>query len=75
MSIVKNLSPVSRAIIGGCGTVLLWIVGIVFTVTLGRDHYEYKLESIDLVVNVLKAISFSVQIIGMLMYHRLLPCQ
>ena len=74
MTVSKRFSPVSRSLSGVCATTLIWLFGIIMTLTVGKTHPEYKLESTSLLVNCLKVAGFGVLVAGMLMYHELLPC-
>ena len=70
VTVSKLISPVSRSLADVCRTVIIWLFGIVMTVTLGQDHREYKeMEDTRWWVNVLKGAGFGVLIVGTLMYH------
>jgi hypothetical protein len=47
VTIAKTLSSLARAIIDVSRTVLVWIVGVILTVTLGNDDPAFKYESLD----------------------------
>lgn len=72
VTVSKNISPVSRSLADVCRTVIIWIFGIILTLTYGVDHSEYQIESTSVVVNILKTIGFLVLIFGTLMYHELI---
>ena len=74
VTVSKMISPVSRSLADVCRTFLIWIFGIVVTLTLGESHEEYhNMEDTRWVVNVLKGVCFAILIIGTLMYHELIP--
>jgi hypothetical protein len=52
-------------------TALVWIIGIIVTISVGEDH-NYQLESKDLAVNLVKAAGFAFIIMGTLIYNKLI---
>ena len=74
VTVSKLISPVSRSLADVCRTVLIWLFGVVVTLTLGVDQPEYRdMEDTRLGVNLLKGGCFLILILGTLLYHDLLP--
>ena len=69
VTLSKVVNPVSRSLADVCRTMLVWIIGLVFTVTLGRSNDQYIFESTDLLLNGCKLVAFLVVGYGTLMYH------
>ena len=45
-SITKYISAVSRAIVNISGTFMVWIFGIILTLTLGKKYPNYQWEHV-----------------------------
>jgi hypothetical protein len=45
-SITKYINAISRAIVNISGTVIVWIFGIILTLTLGKNYPNYKWEQV-----------------------------
>ena len=74
VTVSKLISPVSRSLADVCRTVIIWLFGIIVTLTLGTSHEEYKdMEDTRVIVNILKALGFFILIFGTLLYHDLVP--
>jgi hypothetical protein len=72
VTVSKKISPVSRSLADVCRTVIIWLFGIILTLTYGQDHPEYQIENKAIIVNILKAVGFIVLIGGTMMYHELI---
>ena len=61
----------TRSLLNVTKTSVIWIVGII--ITLSADgNADLKLESLNIVVNLVKAIGFAVIITGTLIYNKLI---
>jgi hypothetical protein len=69
--ITKLFDALTRSLLNITKTSVIWIVGIIVTVSVG-DNPDYQLESKDVVVNVVKAVGFSFIILGTLIYNKLI---
>lgn len=65
-TITKNLSSLARAVIEICRTCLVWLVGII--VTLSCDSVKCKWETLNAVPILIELIGFSLIIMGNLIY-------
>lgn len=72
MAISKFINPVSRSLADVTRTVIVWVVGVVITVTIGEEKSQYKLESLSVVLNICKLLAFLLVIYGTLLYHDIL---
>ena len=41
-SITKYINAISRAIVNISGTVIVWMFGIILTLTVGKSHSNYE---------------------------------
>ena len=61
----------TRSLLNVTKTSVIWIVGIIITLSAGGNA-DLKLESLNIVVNLVKAIGFAVIITGTLIYNKLI---
>lgn len=47
-SITKYINAISRAIVNISGTVIVWIFGIILTLTLGKNYPNYRWEQVKI---------------------------
>ena len=69
--ITKLIDALTRSLLNITKTGIIWVVGIIVTISVG-DNPDYQLESLDVVVNVVKAVGFSLIVLGTLIYNRIL---
>jgi hypothetical protein len=65
----KTVSPISRSLANVSRTVLIWVFNITMTATIGQTKSEYKLENLDILVNILYGICFCTLLAGIYLYH------
>lgn len=70
VSITKMFDALTRSLLNVTKTAAIWIIGIV--ITLFATTPEYKLEDLDIWVNLVKAVGFTCIIFGTLIYNRLI---
>lgn len=70
VSITKMFDALTRSLLNVTKTAAIWLVGIVITLLATSD--EYKLEELNVGVNLVKAVGFSFIILGTLIYNRLI---
>ena len=61
----------TRSLLNVTKTSVIWIVGIIITLSAGGNA-DLKLESLNIVVNLVKAIGFALIITGTLIYNKLI---
>ena len=71
VNVTKHINSLARSICDVTRTVLVWIVGIIVTVTAGSSRPNYKWELIDGVAIALQLVGFGVLIFGNLIYNRI----
>ena len=69
VSITKHINALARAIAANTKTVLVWVFGIIVTVTLGKDYPNYQWESLNWIVILLQLFGFILLILGNLVYN------
>ena len=69
LTLSKVVNPISRSLADICKTAVVWIYGLIMTVTIGKTNENYIYESTDLVLNFGKFLAFVVVAYGTLMYH------
>ena len=70
VSITKLFDALTRSLLNVTKTAFVWIIGII--ITLLATSPEYKLESLNIFVNLIKVVGFSSIIMGTLIYNRLI---
>ena len=50
----------------------MWLAGVVVTVTLGREHPNYRWESLNAIVIVLQLVGFVLLVVGNLIYNEVI---
>ena len=76
VTVTKYINALARSICDVTRTVIVWIVGILVTVTAGVDKPNYKWELINGGAIVVQLLGFGVLISGNLIYNKILkvPC-
>lgn len=76
VSVTKYINALARSIADVTRTVLIWIVGIIITATAGRDHVNYKWQTLDLTAIAIQFVGFVILILGNLVYNGIVvvPC-
>ena len=76
LSITRYINALARAVCDVSRTVIIWIVGIVVTVTAGETKENYKWENIAGGAIAIQLFGFLLIIFGNLVYNRIiiLPC-
>lgn len=69
--ITKLFDALTRSLLNITKTSVIWIIGIIITVSVG-DNPDYQLESKDVAVNLVKGAGFAFIIVGTLIYNKLL---
>lgn len=71
VTVTKYINALARSIGDVTRTILIWIVGIIVTVTAGATHPNYKWELTDPVAIVIQLIGFVILIGGNLVYNQM----
>lgn len=69
--ITKLFDAMTRSLLNVTKTSAVWIIGIIITV-IADGNPNYQLESLTVLVNVIKAVGFVCIILGTLIYNQLL---
>ena len=72
VSITKYINALARVIAANTKTVLVWIIGIIVTLTLGQDSPNYRWESLNFIVIILQLLGFILLVLGNLIYNELM---
>lgn len=70
--IAKYMNSLTRAICDASRTVIIWIVGIVLTASLGSDDKRFRWESLNQWQILGESLGFLILIIGNLIYYELI---
>lgn len=68
VKITKMFDALTKSIVNITKTALVWIIGIIVTI-VGYNDPQFRFESLDLNVNLVKGIGFCVIISGNLIYN------
>jgi len=71
-SVTKFISALARSICDVSRTVLIWLVGIIVTVTAGESDPTYKWEALNTGRIVVQLVGFLVLIAGNLLYNNII---
>lgn len=71
LKITKMFDALTRSLLNITKTSVIWIVGIVITLSAG-DNKDFKIESLNIGVNLVKVCGFAVIIVGTLIYNKLI---
>lgn len=72
MTVTKYINSLARSICDVTRTAIVWIVGILVTVTAGVDKPNYKWELINGGAIGLQLLGFAILIVGNLIYNRII---
>ncbi len=71
LKITKMFDALTRSLLNITKTSVIWIVGII--ITLAADgNADFKIESLNIGVNLVKVVGFAVIITGTLIYNKLI---
>jgi hypothetical protein len=70
VAITKYINALARSISDITRTSLVWILGIIITITAGKANENYRWEIIQIVPIFIQLIGFSVLIFGNLTYNK-----
>lgn len=71
LKITKMFDALTRSLLNITKTAAIWVVGIAITLIANGDP-DFKIESLDVGVNLVKAVGFAVIITGTLIYNKLI---
>jgi hypothetical protein len=71
LKITKLFDALTRSLLNVTKTSVVWIVGIIITISASGNN-DLKLESLNIGVNLVKAVGFSTIIFGTLIYNKLI---
>jgi hypothetical protein len=76
VSVTQSLGALTRVVCDVVRTLIIWVVGVVVTLTAGEEADNYKWESTDGRVIALQLFAFAVLVVGNLLYSAvyLPPC-
>jgi uncharacterized membrane protein YecN with MAPEG domain len=70
------MNSLTRAICDASRTIIIWIVGIILTASLGSDDKRFRWESLDQWQILGESLGFFILIIGNLIYYEIIKiCQ
>ena len=72
VTIAKHMNSLTRAICDASRTVIIWVVGIIVTASLGSEDKKFHWESLDLWQILGESLGFIVLIIGNLIYYEVI---
>lgn len=72
VTVTKYINALARSICDVTRTVIVWIVGIIITVSAGANRPNYKWELIDGAAITIQLLGFFVLIAGNLIYNKIL---
>lgn len=73
VTVTKYINALARSICDVTRTVIVWIIGIIITVSAGKTRPNYKWELIDGAAITIQLLGFGVLIAGNLIYNKILP--
>lgn len=71
LRITKMFDALTRSLLNITKTSVVWIVGILITI-ITNGNPDYKIESLNIGVNLVKAVGFAVIIVGTMIYNKLI---
>jgi hypothetical protein len=71
LKITKMFDALTRSLLNITKTSVIWVVGIVITIA-ADGNTDYKIESLNVGVSLVKALGFTVIIFGTLIYNKLI---
>jgi hypothetical protein len=72
VTVTKYINALARSICDVTRTVIVWIVGIIITLSAGENRPNYKWELIDAGAILVQLLGFGVLIAGNLIYNKIL---
>jgi hypothetical protein len=72
LSITKYINSLSRAICDVTRTVIIWIVGIIVTVTVGKNEANYVWESTEAGSIAIQLVGFVLLVTGNFVYNKII---
>ncbi len=72
VTVTKYINALARSICDVTRTVIVWIVGIIITVSAGVNKPNYKWKLIDGVAITIQLLGFGVLIFGNLIYNKII---
>lgn len=69
VSIIKHINAVARSISNVSQTILVWLIGIIVTLTAGATYPNFYWEKLDALVIILQFVGFIFIVIGNLSYN------
>lgn len=71
LKITKMFDALTRSLLNITKTSVIWVVGIIITISANGNN-DFKIESLNIEVNLVKAVGFAVIIVGTLIYNKLI---
>lgn len=71
LRITKMFDALTRSLLNITKTSAVWVVGIIITI-IANGNEDYKIESLNVGVNLVKAVGFTVIILGTMIYNKLI---
>lgn len=68
VTVTKYINALARAIANLTKSILVWIVGIIITVTAGKNHPNLRWEKLQLSIILMQIIGFILMALGNLIY-------
>ncbi len=72
MTVTKYINALARSIGDVTRTVLVWIIGIIITVTAGSTRPNFKWELVEVGAILVELLGFLVLVSGNLIYNRII---
>lgn len=72
ITVTKYLSSLTRSIVDVIRTIIVWLIGIIITVTIGREEQNYRWESVNIRGIGVELVGFMILVIGNLIYNKVI---
>ncbi len=72
LRITKLFDALTRSLLNVTKTSVIWIIGILITLIFASNNPDLKLQSLNIYVNLVKALGFTAIIFGTLVYNKLI---
>lgn len=69
LSITKHVNALARSLLNMTKTVVIWGIGLIVTLTAGRDSDMYKWEKTNTWGIIVQAIGFTILVVATLIYN------
>jgi amino acid transporter len=76
LSITRYINALARAVCDVSRTVIIWLVGIIVTLTVGQRQANYLWEKTEVLAVLLQLVGYALIVLGNLVYNKIVqfPC-